>query len=48
MTATALFVILQNPHREMPDLILKQEEMAERHRLHPDAEAEHCTRLERF
>ncbi len=27
MTATALFVILQNPHREMPDLILKREEM---------------------
>jgi mono/diheme cytochrome c family protein len=27
MTATALFVILQNPHREMPDLILKPEEM---------------------
>jgi mono/diheme cytochrome c family protein len=27
MTATALFVILQNPHREMPDLILEREEM---------------------
>jgi mono/diheme cytochrome c family protein len=26
MTATALFVILQNPHREMPDLILSDEE----------------------
>ncbi len=27
MTATALFVILRNPHREMPDLILKPDEM---------------------
>lgn len=27
MTATALFVFLQNPHREMPDLILAPEDM---------------------
>jgi mono/diheme cytochrome c family protein len=27
MTATALFFILQNPHREMPDLILAPDEM---------------------
>ena len=29
MTATALRVILQTPHREMPDLILKQQEKAD-------------------
>ena len=27
MTATALFVFLQNPHREMPDLILTREDL---------------------
>lgn len=29
MTATALSVILRNPHREMPDLILKSPELAD-------------------
>ncbi len=28
MTAMALAVVLQNPHREMPDLILKRDDMA--------------------
>ena len=27
MTATALYVVLSNPHREMPDLILKPDEL---------------------
>jgi mono/diheme cytochrome c family protein len=27
MTATALYVVLNNPHRQMPDLILSREEL---------------------
>ena len=27
MTATALYVVLSNPHREMPDFILKPDEL---------------------